>query len=474
VNEFSREVNHTADSDLIFTSAVRLAKLIREKHVSSTEVVKAYITRIKQVNPRLNAVVQLAEERATLEAKRADDLLARGKDTGPLHGVPVTIKDSFDSEGVISAGGTIGRKDFVPARDAEVVARLRHAGAILLGKTNTSEMTIGSDVTNAVYGGTRNPYNLDWSPSGSSGGPAAAIASGCSALEIGSDTGGSIREPAHVCGIAALKPTAGRVPRTGHIIPPGLGALDDITQVGPMARFVEDLILTLPIISGVDRADPAAIGMPLGDPANVDLSKLKVAFFTRIEDLVPSEEIEKTLKATAEALAQTGVQIRERSPKALAGAGTLYARLRNADGGAHLRRLLEKAGTTQPGPAIVKRLAGLKPVGGEEFSLLLEEIDEYRREMLHFMEDFDAIICPPALRTAWRQDAVFDNPYKLWAFLTSSNLTGWPAAVVRAGTTAEGAPIGVQIIGAPWREDVVLALALRVETLMGGYQRPGL
>src|SRR5262245_36613031 len=235
-------------NELIYGSASALACAIRAKEVSAAEVVQAYIQRIEAVNPQLNAVVQLRAEAAQAEARAADAALARGQIIGPLHGVPMTIKDSLDTAGVITTGGTKGRAAFVPAQDATVVARLRAAGAILLGKTNTPELTLAGETDNLIYGRTNNPYDLSRTPGGSSGGAAAIVAAGGAPFDIGSDTAASIRWPAHCCGIAGIKPTAGRVPRTGHIIPFGLGARDMLTQNGPMARFVEDLSLILPII----------------------------------------------------------------------------------------------------------------------------------------------------------------------------------------------------------------------------------
>ena len=221
-----------ASTEPIFMSATKLAQWIREKKISSFEAVKACQSRIAAVNPKLNAVIELCTERALVEAKQADAAQAKGQIRGPLHGVPMTIKDSFDTAGVVSTGGTLGRKMYIPARDATVVARLREAGAILLGKTNTPELTLSFVTQNLIHGQTRNPYNLDHQPSGSSGGAAAIIAAGGAPFDIGSDYAGSIRAPAHACGIAGLKPTAGRVPRTGHIVGYG-GPFDSWQQIGP-------------------------------------------------------------------------------------------------------------------------------------------------------------------------------------------------------------------------------------------------
>ena len=233
----------------VSSSVKSLAESIATRALSSEEVARTFLERIEAVNPQLNAVVQLASERALTEARAADAALARGESHGPLHGVPMTIKDSLDTEGVVSTGGTKGRAAFVPERDATVVSRLRAAGAILLGKTNTPELTLSFETNNAIYGRTSNPYDVDRTSGGSSGGAAAIVAAGGSPFDIGSDFGGSIRLPAHCCGIAGIKPSSGRVPRTGHIYPFG-GVLDSFQQIGPLARSVDDLALLLPLLSG--------------------------------------------------------------------------------------------------------------------------------------------------------------------------------------------------------------------------------
>ncbi len=241
---------------LINSSVSSLAHAIQAKQVSSVEVVQACLDRIDEVNPTLNAVVQLAPG-ATEAARAADEALARGDLFGPLHGVPMVIKDSLDTKGVISTGGTKGRENFVPAEDATVVRRLKEAGAILLGKTNTPELTLSFETTNLVYGRTNNPWDTSRTSGGSSGGAAAIVAAAGAPFDIGSDFGGSIRLPAHFCGIAGLKPSAGRVPRTGHIYPFG-GVQDSFQQLGPLARYVEDLALILPLIAGPTSSTPAS------------------------------------------------------------------------------------------------------------------------------------------------------------------------------------------------------------------------
>lgn len=451
-------------------SATRLAELVREKKVSSQEVVEACLARIAAVNPRINAVVQLCAERALREAKEADALLARGQLRGALHGVPMTIKDSFDTAGVVSTGGTLGRKDHIPGRDATVVARLRAAGAILLGKTNTPEFTLGGSATdNLIYGLTRNPYNLDYHSGASSGGGAAIVAAGGAPFDIGSDFSGSIRAPCNACGIAGLKPTHGRVPRTGHIIDYG-GAYDAFQQVGPMARRVEDLGLILRIVAGPDYADAAVVPMPLADVSAVAVGKLRVAYYATDGHVEPRAEMQEVVRSSARMMADVGARVTEARPPRMKEAQEIRTRLAAADGYAHMSRLVKKAGTTQTFPML--RLGG-NVMETSEFTRLLEELDASRSAMLEFLEGYDVILCPASAYSAQPVErARRPPPYD--SYRSIYNITGWPAAVVRAGTSSEGLPLGIQVVGRPWAEDVVLAVAAHVESVTGGWRRPPL
>ena len=459
--------------ELIYSSAATLARSIRDKKVSALEVIEAHLRRIEEVNPRLNAVVQPAADRARAEARESDEALARGEVKGPLHGVPMTIKDSLDTVGIISTGGTQGRASYIPEADSTVVARLRSAGAILLGKTNTPELTLAGETNNLIYGQTNNPYDLSKTPGGSSGGAAAIIAAGGSPLDMGSDTGGSIRLPAHFCGIAGLKPNSGRVPRTGHIVPFGLGAIDSLTQNGPLARYVEDLKLTLPIIAGVDSWDPAIVPMPLGDPEAVDLKSLRVAVHTNNGIMKPTPETADAVNRAALALEDIGIAVQEDLPEAIVGSAELSNSRSGADGRAWVRRLLDRAGTTEVHPWLQKRLDESEPMEISKFTALLEEVDRFRSAMHTFMQNYDVILCPVCAFAAQPHGSTLgEEAQKGFSYTGTYNITGWPAAVVRGGTSSEGLPIGVQIVARPWREDVALAVAQYLETALGGWQRP--
>ena len=465
-------------AEFLYWSAARLARAIAEGQLSSLETVQAHLERIDSVNPAINAVVQLAPERALEEAREADTMLAGGKSKGALHGVPITIKDSLDTEGIVSTGGTLGRKSRVPTEDAPVVARLRAAGAIVLGKTNTPELTFGGETNNLIYGRTNNPYHLERTPGGSSGGAAAIVAAGGSALDIGSDTGGSIREPAHFCGIAGIKPTYGRTPRTGHVVPHAMGALDRLTQLGPMARYVEDLSLALPLICGVDWVDPSLVPMPLGHPEDVDLGALRLACYIDNGLTTPSDDLVKITEAAIAALRADGLSLVEAPPPAFARASDVLLRSRQADGGAIARRLLERVGTSEPGPEMAYTLNGPEALRGDAYSALLEEVDQIRSELTGFIKDYDAIVCPASRYVAppHGENGIGSDgqSWAEWSNLGVYNMTGWPGAVVRAGEDGEGLPAGVQVVARPWREDVALAVSARIETLLGGYRPPAI
>ena len=455
---------------ITYSSTEALADAIRTKRVSSEEVVKAHLGRIEEVNPKLNAVVQLVADRALKEAREADAALAKGELKGPLHGVPMTIKDSFDTEGVISTGGTKGRAAFVPKKDANVVARLREAGAILLGKTNTPELTLSFETNNLIYGRTSNPYDMKRTSGGSSGGAAAIVAAGGSPFDIGSDYGGSIRLPANWNGIAGIKPSAGRVPRTGHIFPFG-GMLDSLQQVGPLARYVDDLALTLPIIAGPDWIDPGIIEMPFGDPKDVDLKKLRISFHTDNGIATPIPEIIEVVRAAAKALADGQISVDEIRPPGLE-QGYDFLALYFADGGAAFRRLLNMYGTTEHS---LQDIMGTPPLPAEELDALVTRWWDFRSRLATFLGDYDVVVCPVNSDVAVIHGSMTtDESFLGFSYTFIYNLTGWPGTVVRAGTSSEGMPIGVQILGRPGREDVTLAVAKYLETALGGFQPPSI
>lgn len=433
--------------DLIFASATALARKIRDQEISSEEVVRAHLQQIKRVNPHLNAVVQLVAEEALDEARVADSTLTQGQQMGALHGVPFTVKDWIDTAGLPSTGGDPRFKDRRPEEDATVVARLRQAGAILLGKTNPM-------VENPVYGRTNNPYNLTYTPEGSSSGEAALIAAGGSPLGLGSDSGGSIRQPAHACGIAGLKPTTGRIPLTGHF--PFISATNDPrTTIGPMARYVEDLALVLPILSGTDGKDPSVIPMPVADWRAVDLRSLRVAFYTHHAEAEPTRETVETCHQAARVLGSICTSMEEVLPPRIEEAYFIT------------REYWQRPESESPEEWVPDGEARLS---SEEVEQHLFRWDRFRRALIGFMAHYDVILTPAAERPAAPHGSDSGRiPYTL-----PYSLTGWPCVVVRGGTSTEGMPIGVQVVAGPWRDDVALAVAQVVERELGGWQPPNL
>ncbi|HZQ34309.1 MAG TPA: amidase, partial [Dehalococcoidia bacterium] len=354
--------------DLTFAPASELARAIRERERSSSEVIEAHLTRIAAINPALNAVVQLPAERARAAARAADAALAQGQPIGPLHGVPFTVKDTLDAAGVIGAMGVPERAGLVPDSDATVVARLRAAGGIVLGKTNVPPWGGGIETDNPVYGRTNNPYDLGRTPGGSSGGEAALIAAGGSPLGLGSDSGGSLRLPAHNCGIVTIKPTAGRVPTTTG------GQTGDLhdprTQVGLLARRVDDLCLSLPLICGPDGFDASVAPVPLGDVSAVDLAALRVAFFCADGVSEPAVAVAAAVRAAAAALQSHVAAIEEHRPEGIERAWPITV--------GYWQSVIE----------------GTLPA--REFYALLRRWARFRSSMLRFMQRWDAIVCPVA------------------------------------------------------------------------------
>ena len=466
----SNSVQSTAPAnEIVFKSATEMAALVRAKKISAEELVRAHLDRIQQVNPALNAVCQVDQKRALDAARAADAAIARGDALGPLHGVPMTVKDSFDTKDLISTGGTTGRAKHVPSADATAVARLRAAGAIILGKTNTPELTISYETDNLIYGRTNNPYDLSRTCGGSSGGAAAILAVGGAALELGSDTAGSIRIPAHFCGVAGLKPTFGRVSRAGHIIPPG-GVVGRQTHVGPMARSVADLALALSIIAGLDPEDPDVVPVIHADHTKVRTKGLHIAYFTELEKGTVTPEIRKAVADSVAALSADGIECIEARPDDFDAAEEIAGALNSGDGGEYYRQLLRRYGTTNLHPATASFLQNVRGgvISGRKYSDVLMDWAALRESALKFMMQFDVLICPPCNSPAPRHGGAGSLDFTTAYYF---NYVGWPAAVVRAGKSAEGMPIGVQVVGRPWREDNVLAVALQIEQKLGGWKR---
>ena len=464
---------------IIYSSATALAGAIKRKEISSEEITRKYLDRIEEVNPTINAVIRLLPNQALEAAIQADKALAAGNAAGPLHGVPMTIKDSFDTRGVVTTAGTLGRAAYVPAEDATVVRRLREAGAILLGKTNTPELTLAGDTYNLLFGQTNNPYRPDHSPGGSSGGAAAIVSAGGAAFDVGTDTGGSIRNPAHSCGLCGLKPTSGRVSRAGHIIS-FHDYRESLTTAGPITRYVEDLITIWPLLSGSDGIDPYIQDIAPGDPRSVMVSGLKYAFYTDNGIASPEAEVVEMIQQVAAALSNTGAAVEENRPGAVPRTVEMFLEIFNADGGHTVRKILADSGTTRVASYLqwaLEDTGGDKKSGNsrERFAEVFEHWGLFRSEMASFFTKYDIILCPVSSREAFPQGLGVDElRHHSLSYTATYNLTGWPVAVVRAGTSASGLPLGIQIAGKPWCEHKVLAVAEFIERTFGGFKVPGI
>jgi len=421
--------------DIIGAPATWLARAIRTKKVSSLEVVRAHLEHIHTVNPRLNAVVFATAESALKQARAADRKNTRNNVPGPLHGVPFTAKDIFDTAGLPTTAGLRMLRSNIPDRDATVIARMRDAGAILIGKTNCPPGGTGGDSWNPLHGGTRNPYDIARSPGASSSGEAAIIAAGGSPIGIGSDSGGSIRMPAHYCGIAALKPTTGLVPGTGAYGLVG-GLTDARSQVGPMARFIADLALVLPLLVGPDGIDSGVVPVPLAK-RTPKLKDLKVAWYADDGMAKPTHAIAAAVKAAAHALADAGCEVTEARPPGL-----------------------------HEAHQVTLGYWGDKRMSHER---LFKRWDSFRSGMLAFMSSFDLILSPvaPDIAPLYRAKIV---PAHLFSYTIPYSLSGNPCVVVRAGTSPEGLPIGVQVVARNWHDDVALRAAHAIERALGGWR----
>jgi Asp-tRNA(Asn)/Glu-tRNA(Gln) amidotransferase A subunit family amidase len=467
-------------SAINFISAVSMAAKIRKKDVSPVEVIETHLLRVENVNPKLNAFVHLDAEGARRQARMAEAALMRQEKLGPLHGVPVSIKSSIDVAGMRCEAGTRLRAGNVASQDAPLVARLRRAGAIVLGVTNTPELLMAWETDNLLYGRTNNPWDLARTPGGSSGGEGAAIASGCSAGGVGSDGGGSIRVPAHFCGICGLKPTPGRIPATGHF-PPCAGAFAGIGVAGPMARTVADLKLLFEVMQGPDDGEPSAAPAPLRWPSETEIKKTRIGYFEDDGRTPVTPETRTSVTMAAEALRSAGFYVEPFRPKGLEEARQLWWKFFGIAGGMLLRPAVQ--GLEEEISQILKQFlswaSAEPPHTGETLLDMWAKRDLLRMQVLVQMRDYPVLVCPvasiPAFRhgeRSWTVEGRAVEYLDAWSYSEWFNLLGMPAAVVPVGQSPEGLPIGVQIVGRRWEEELVLEVAAAVEQGCGGGRTP--
>jgi Asp-tRNA(Asn)/Glu-tRNA(Gln) amidotransferase A subunit family amidase len=470
-------------SDLTFLPALQMAELIRKRQIAPMELLEAHLARIELLQSKINAFVQVDAEGALAQARRAEAAVRERRELGPLHGVPISIKSSIDVAGMRCEAGTDLRKGSVAAGDATLVTRLRRAGAIVLGVTNTPELLMAWETDNLIYGRTNNPWDLTRTAGGSSGGEAAAIASGCSAGGVGSDGGGSIRVPAHFCGICALKPTPGRIPASGHY-PQSVGPFALLGVVGPMARTVEDLKVFFEAMQGPDIGDPSAAPVPVCWPAETDLrKKARIGYFEDDGRTPVTAETRAAVRQAATYLRSAGFEVEEFRPEGLEKARDLWWKFFGVAGGMLL------------GPMTRGREFELSPILQEFNSWVAAESphtaqslldawiqrDLVRMEIFKQMENFPVLLCPvasiPAFRhgeRSWQVEGKRIEYLDAWSYSEWFNLLGMPAASVPVSTSSVGLPIGVQLAARPWNEELVLSVAGVLERETGTFKFPTL
>jgi fatty acid amide hydrolase len=511
-----------AVTDLCDLAATEIASGIRAGYFSSREVVNAHIRRTEAINPRLNAVVYPLFEQAAIAADAADAARARGGPLGPLHGVPMTIKDQFRLAGTPATWGLPSEAHHLDTAEGPLVQRLRAAGAIFLGKTNVPQLMAYHESDNPLYGRTSNPWDLERTPGGSSGGEASIISARGSALGLGADVGGSLRIPAHFCGLYTLKPTSGRLTNCDSpeaLFPWGQEAL--LVQPGPLARCVADIVcamsvLTTPIQGQQIGSDPAVPPVPWDRAMSDDVRGLRIAMYTDDGFFSASPSIRRGVREAADALCERGAIVEDWTPPDVLYAMEIFARMLSADRGGYVRRTLGRnprdyhlrgflrtvavANGLRPGLAQVLRAVGqanlaylllnLRGSSADGYMRLIAEQTHYRRRFLSALDQarFDAILCPshalPALRHHTSYYLNLTGSYSLLF-----NLLGMPAGVVpatrvraeeesdRARSTdmvvrvarkveagSAGLPVGVQIVARHWREDVILTVMSALES----------
>lgn len=446
-------------------SATEWLRRLDRREVSSRELVESYLARIESVNAVLNAAVALDPEGAVAAAAAADEARSRGI-RGPLLGLPVTVKDSLEVAGLVSTGGSLARRGHVPARDATAVARLREAGAIVLAKTNAPEYSCAYETDNLVYGRTSNPHDPARTAGGSSGGEAALAAADATAAGLGTDGLGSIRVPAHYCGVLGLRPTAGRVPDTGNWPSTRASGYLDCYCVGPIARYAEDAALLLRIVAGPDGIDPYAVPAPLGEPAAVELAGLRIGVFTRTARAASTPGTVAAVEAAASALAHAGAVVDPFEPPWTPNATELAFAAIVADGGAQMRADTAAAGgRLHPWFSGLLEEAAPRALSAAEWFELQGEIFALRGRMRTTMREVDVLLgpvvagpAPPHGRPPAGIPEAEYGAYRAFDAVHLVALAGLPAASVPVGAE-DGLPVGVQVVAAPFREDVVLAVA---------------
>lgn len=460
-----------------YHSLTKIAQGIRSKNVSPVEIVELHLKRIEALQLKLNAFVHLDAEGAREQARAAENSVLRAAQLGPLHGVPLTIKSCIDVVGWPCPAGSLLRKDYIAKQDAPLVSRWKAAGAILLGNTNTPEFLMAYETDNLVTGKTSNPWNLAHSAGGSSGGEAAAIAAGCSAGGVGSDGGGSIRVPAHFCGICGLKPTPGRVPATGHF-PPGAGAFSWIGVVGPMARTIADVRALFEVMAGPDAGDALSAPVPLRGYRDGELRGTRIGILGSNDLGVATPETRAAVAHAAKLLCDRGFTVEPFRLNGLNHALDLWWFFFGPVIGNLIRHSIASH-EDQVSSMLCEYLSSATsetPITLDQFTKACAERDLLRADILRQMQNTPVLLSPVSTGPAFRHGQGNYSPgtgYRdTMRFTQWLNLTGFPGASVPVAVSNDGLPIGVQVISRPFEDELALAVAEAIEQARGPWQGP--
>ena len=466
--------------DIAFSSATRLARKIKQKAIGCAELLTLYVERMQRFNPALNAIVVQRVDEAMQRAKEADAALAKGEDWGPLHGVPMTVKESYDVAGTPTTWGSPQLKDNIASKDALAITRLKAAGAVVFGKTNVPLMLSDFQSYNDVYGTTNNPWDVKRAPGGSSGGSAAALASGMTGLETGSDIGGSIRNPAHFCGVFGHKPTWNLLPPRGHAMP-GVLTPADISVIGPLARSAADLRTAVEVMAGPDEIASRGIQLRLPSLTKA-LGDLKVAVWRDDAMAVVDASVAQQVDGVAQALADAGASVDfDARPVEAEHAHTVYQCLLQATMSARLPEeryqtiLRQVEALPDDDTSLAAAIQRSQVARFRDWTANNEQRTHLRWRWHEFFQRFDVLLAPIMSTSAFAHDhrpfgerTVTVNgqqePYfnqVFWAGLASA--TYLPATVVPAGQDDEGLPIGVQIIGPEYGDLTTIGVARLLE-----------
>ncbi len=454
-----------------------MAAGVRDRKFSPVELVEAHLAQIEKHNPNLNAFVVLLADEVRQAAREAEQRIVNGAAVGPLHGVPVTVKDSFDIRGLLTTCGSRFFENLKARRDATAVRRLRNAGAIILGKTNCPEFLANYETDNYITGRTNNPWNLDRTPGGSSGGEACAISSFMSAGGIGSDGGGSIRVPAHFTGIAGLKPTPGRVSAAGHV--PAMTHPGGLLGVaGPMARTAQDLRILFEVLQGYDLEDPFSAPVPL---RRAPFENTGIGVMEQWLNVPVQPEIRETVLRAAQCLGTLGFSVEPFNPTGAEQAPNLWWFMFGELPARITKELIagREHDAHWSGTEFLKKALELPEPTSRRVLEILAERDRIRCEFLRQMEQVPVLLLPACGIAAfrhrerrWPTDGKSIGMFQAMMPATAFNLLGLPGVVIPFGRSAEGLPIGVQLVGKPYSEEMLLDLAIRLEEARGPAPAP--